>query len=123
MAASRSPTSTSLKNSCFGSGVTQGCATLTLGHAPAGASNSSAALVEVAGAALLRVSGIGYSVHLGVARGPIDGSGNDHSEEGQSKLNAHAWCVAGGGVVTGPGALDRFARVAQFVHDPSRSAR
>ena len=74
-------------------------------------------------AALLRVSGIGYSVHLGVARGPIDGSGNDHSEEGQSKLNAHAWCVAGGGVVTGPGALDRFARVAQFVHDPSRSAR
>ena len=72
-------------------------------------------------AALLRVSGIGYTVHLGVARGPIGGSENP--EGSPSKLNAHAWCVAGGGVVTGPGALDRFARVARFVHDPSRSAR
>ncbi|GAB5348635.1 lasso peptide biosynthesis B2 protein [Alteriqipengyuania sp. 357] len=78
-------------------------------------------------AALLRVSGIGYAVHLGVARGPAEGStstsGSGNPEPGSRALNAHAWCVADGCVVTGPGALDRFARVARFVYDPGRRAR
>ena len=70
-------------------------------------------------AALLRLSGIGYTVHLGVVRGNSRGN----PDEGSRKLNAHAWCVADGSVVTGPGALDGFARVARFVHDPGRLAR
>lgn len=65
-------------------------------------------------AVMLRMFGIGYAVHLGVAR-ETDGR--------PLSLAAHAWCVAAGRVVTGPGALDRFARVARFVHDPVRPAR
>jgi hypothetical protein len=72
-------------------------------------------------AVLLRLARVGYTVHLGVARGETDRRASDG--ESVPGLHAHAWCVADGRVVTGPGALDRFARVGRFVYDPDRPAR
>jgi len=64
-------------------------------------------------AALMRWLRIGFTAHLGVARG----------DEGAGPMQAHAWTVAGGAIVTGAGQLGRYTRVASFTHDPERRLR
>ncbi|WP_374405290.1 lasso peptide biosynthesis B2 protein [Pelagerythrobacter sp.] len=64
-------------------------------------------------AALMRPLGIGFTAHLGVTR----------DDEGAGPMQAHAWTVAGGAIVTGAGQLARYTRVARFVHDPQRRLR
>lgn len=64
-------------------------------------------------ATLMRPLCIGFTAHLGVARGG----------EGAGPMQAHAWTVAGGAIVTGAGQLGRYTRVASFAHDPARRPR
>lgn len=64
-------------------------------------------------ATLMRSLGIGFAVHLGLARG----------DEGAGPMQAHAWTAAGGAIVTGAGQLGRYTRVASFAHEPRRRRR
>lgn len=64
-------------------------------------------------AALMRGLRIGFTAHLGLARG----------DEGAGPMQAHAWTAAGGTIVTGAGQLGRYTRVASFAYQPERRLR
>jgi hypothetical protein len=71
-------------------------------HAPW---DSTCLVQALAAASLLRFSGIGATLYLGVAKD--DGA----ASEG---LTAHAWLRCGGHVLTGEAERDRFAELASF---------